>query len=59
MQGKRAHHIVKRCFCQDIKDKAENTAGVVPYLRAWLFREDRPDLLEDFDEQSREFFPDL
>ena len=32
---------------------------MVPYLRAWLFREDRPDLLDDFDEQSREYFPDL
>jgi len=44
---------------QDIKDKAEETQGVVPYLRAWLFQEDRPDLLDDFDEKSREYFPDL
>jgi len=44
---------------EEIKAKATATGGVLPYLRAWYFREDHPELLEDFDEHSREYFPDM
>ena len=50
---------MKQFMLQEIKAEAEASKGVVPYLRAWLFREEHPELLEDFDEASREYFPDL